>query len=80
MDANGNADPSGIRQFIVGSGGRNLNGFGSKSTQARTRSRRGGSDGFGFLQLTLRDGSYDWEFMPADGQLNFVDEGSGSCH
>jgi len=79
MDANGNADPNGIRQFIVGSGGRNLNGFGSKSTRPDTF-QTGWAKGFGYLQLTLRDGSYDWRFMPADGQLNFVDEGSGTCH
>jgi hypothetical protein len=79
MDANGNADPNGIRQFIVGSGGRNLNGFGSKSTRPDTF-QTGWANGFGYLQLTLRDGGYDWRFMPAEGQLNFVDEGSGSCH
>ena len=79
MDANGNADPNGIRQFIAGSGGRNLNGFGSPSTRPDTF-QKGWSDGFGFLQLTLRDGAYDWKFKPAEGQLNFVDEGSGSCH
>jgi len=30
--------------------------------------------------MTLRTTGYDWKFMPAAGQLNFVDEGSGSCH
>ena len=50
----------------MGSGGRNLNGFGSKSTRPDTFAK-GWSNGFGFLQLTLRDGAYDWKFMPADG-------------
>jgi hypothetical protein len=79
MDANGHADPAGLRQFIVGSGGRNLNGFGSKSTKPSTFAT-GWSGGFGFLQLTLHPTSYDWTFMPADGQPYFVDQGSGSCH
>jgi acid phosphatase type 7 len=79
MDANGHADPNGIRQFIVGSGGRNLNGFGSKSTKPSTFAT-GWAGGFGFLQLTLHPTSYDWRFMPADGQPSFVDEGNGSCH
>ncbi len=79
MDANGNRDASGIRQFIVGSGGRNLNGFGSKSTKPDTF-QTGWARGFGFLQLTLRDEGYDWRFVPADDQPNFVDEGTGTCH
>jgi hypothetical protein len=79
MDANGKRDPNGIRQFIVGGGGRNLNGFGSPSTKPATF-QAGWSGGFGYLAMSLRSGGYDWRFMPADGQLTFVDEGSGSCH
>jgi hypothetical protein len=79
MDARLDADPTGIRQFIVGSGGRNLNNLGSASTKPDTFAR-GWDDGFGFLELTLHETGYDWRFVPADGQLNFVDEGSGSCH
>jgi hypothetical protein len=79
MDADLQADPNGIRQFIVGSGGRNLNNLGSVSTKPSTFAR-GWDDGFGFLELTLHDASYDWRFVPAEGQLNFVDEGTGSCH
>jgi len=79
MDANLQLDPEGIRQFIAGSGGRNLNNLGSVSTKPDTFAK-GWAGGFGFLQLTLRDGGYDWRFMPAEGQPNFVDEGSGSCH
>ena len=79
MDAIGDADPSGIRQFVVGTGGRNLNGLGSASTRPATFAT-GWADGFGYLELTLRAGAYDWRFVPAEGQLNFIDEGSGSCH
>jgi hypothetical protein len=79
MNADLEADPQGIRQFIVGSGGRNINNLGSASTRPDTFAR-GWSDGFGFLELSLHDASYDWRFVPAEGQPNFVDEGTGTCH
>jgi hypothetical protein len=78
MDADGVADPSGIRQFIVGTGGRNLNNLGSQSTRPATFAK-GWAGGFGFLELTLHATSYDWRFVPADGQLNFIDQGTGTC-
>jgi hypothetical protein len=34
---------------------------------------------FGVLKLTLRDGGYDWQFLPVAGQT-FTDTGSGTCH
>ena len=34
---------------------------------------------FGVLKLTLHAGSYDWEFVAADG-YRYQDSGSGSCH
>jgi hypothetical protein len=79
MDADGNADRTGIRQFVVGSGGRNLNELGSVSTRPATFAT-GWADGFGFLELTLRATGYDWRYVSAPGQLTFVDEGSGVCH
>jgi hypothetical protein len=79
MDADLNADPTGIRQFIAGSGGRNLNNLGSVSTKPDTFAK-GWAGGFGFLELTLHPTTYDWRFVPAEGSMNFVDEGSGSCH
>ena len=79
MDADLRADATGIRQFIAGSGGRNLNNLGSVSTKPATFAR-GWAGGFGFLELTLRAASYDWRFVPAEGQLNFIDEGTGRCH
>jgi hypothetical protein len=32
---------------------------------------------FGVLELTLRNGGYDWRFVDARG--SFEDSGSGSC-
>jgi hypothetical protein len=36
-------------------------------------------DTFGVLKLTLRNGSYDWEFVPEAGKT-FTDLGSRTCH
>lgn len=69
----------GIVQFIVGSGGRNLNDLGSASTRPDTFAT-GFDDGFGFLELKLRARGYDWRFVPARGQPSFIDEGSRGCH
>jgi hypothetical protein len=36
-------------------------------------------DTFGVLKLTLRNGSYDWEFVPDAGKT-FTDLGIRTCH
>jgi hypothetical protein len=72
----GVADPvNGIRQFVVGTGGRALRGLGS--TKANSELFR--SDTHGVLKLTLGSGSYAWTFVPIAGQT-FTDSGTGSCH
>ena len=37
------------------------------------------SGAFGVLKVTLRPGSYDWEFVPIGGS-SFRDSGTASCH
>jgi alkaline phosphatase len=73
----GSADPQGIREFIVGTGG--------KSTGPTPRYRRrnsevahGGDREFGVLELTLGDGGYSWRFRPVAGK-SWSDRGSGGC-
>lgn len=76
QDATGVADaPFGIRQFVVGTGGKSLLGMGTIKPNSEVRQ----NDSFGVLELTLRDGSYDWRFKPEAGRT-FADSGSGSCH
>lgn len=71
----GEADAAhGIRQFIVGTGGRNLRGF--AAIHPNSEVRNGAT--WGVLQLTLHDGSYDWAFLPIEGQT-FDDAGSADC-
>ena len=77
QDPNGKADPQhGIREFVVGTGGKNSHRFfglikpNSESHQANT---------FGVLKLTLHPKGYDWQFIPQEGK-SFTDSGTGSCH
>lgn len=70
------APVQGIRQFVVGTGGRNLYPVlfrteGSEVVDTRT---------FGVLALTLRPDGYDWRFVAIPGSASgFTDEGSAGC-
>jgi hypothetical protein len=65
----------GIRQFVVGTGGRSHYSFGTIQPNSEARN----SDTFGVLKLSLRSGAYDWQFVPEPGKT-FTDAGTGSCH
>jgi hypothetical protein len=72
----GVADPArGIREFVVGTGGRSLNTF--KSNPANSEVRNASS--YGVLKLTLHPSSYDWQFVTAPSGT-VADSGIGSCH
>ncbi|MEA2525142.1 MAG: glycosyltransferase XagB, partial [Thermomicrobiales bacterium] len=75
LDAAGRPDPAGVRQFVVGTGGRDHRGFAAVRPGSEVRN----DDTFGALRLGLHDGWYDWEFLPV-GTGIFTDEGSGTCH
>ncbi len=62
-------DPHGIRQFIVGTGGRRLQGR-SKDTPNSDYAR---FDLFGILKLTLWPEGYRWEFISVDDRV--IDRG-----
>lgn len=66
----------GIREFVVGTGGKNSHrSFASSKPNSEVRQ----ADTFGVLKLTLRATSYDWEFVPETGKT-FADSGTGTCH
>ncbi|WP_405094084.1 DNRLRE domain-containing protein [Micromonospora sp. NBC_01392] len=71
------ADPArGIREFVVGTGGRSLQSdFGTVAPNSEVRN----GTTYGVLRLTLYNGGYDWRFLPVTGQT-FTDGGSGTCH
>jgi len=76
LDPDGNIVWTGIRNIIVGTGGKSLREGSinpAPSTQAwddRT---------YGILRLDLNSTSYRWEFIN-DGSGDFTDSGSGICH
>jgi hypothetical protein len=76
MDPTGASSAVGVREFVVGTGGKDLMAFTvtpSPASEARSSST------YGVLQLTLRRGSYAWRFVPTAG-ATFTDSGSGACH
>ena len=76
QDPNGVADSErGIREFVVGTGGINLQPFETIEPNSEVRN----ADAYGVLKLTLRSTSYDWEFVPVAGET-FTDSDSGECH
>jgi hypothetical protein len=69
-------DPArGIREFVVGTGGKSHRPFAPPHANSEVRN----TGTFGVLKLTLRPGAYDWQFIPEAGKT-FTDSGTGSCH
>jgi hypothetical protein len=66
---------NGIREFVVGTGGRYLRPIGTIKPNSEVRN----ATTYGVLKLTLHPTSYDWNFVPVAGQ-SFTDSGSGQCH
>ncbi len=76
QDDRGRPDPGhGIRQFVVGTGGKSHYAFETIERDSEVHN----NTTFGVLKLTLHPGSYDWEFVPVAGGT-FTDKGSGTCH
>jgi acid phosphatase type 7 len=72
----GVADPTrGIREFVVGTGGKTHYGF--RTIRRNSQVRNTGT--FGVLRLMLRPNGYDWRFLPEPGK-HFTDAGHASCH
>jgi Calcineurin-like phosphoesterase len=74
QNAAGQADPNGIREIVVGTGGRDSQGFGTVVPNSLVRKNQI----FGAMKLTLHATSYDWEFE-RDPATPFADSGSGTC-
>jgi len=75
QDPNQNADPGGITEFIVGTGG---DDHGSFDTSIEPNSQIRDATSFGVLEMTLHPKGYDWQFVPTAGGT-FTDQGSASC-
>lgn len=70
----GRADPNGLTQITVGTGGRHLYDFGTIKPNSRVRN----DNTFGVLKLTLHARSLDFRFVPQPGRT-FTDSGTISC-
>jgi len=78
QDPNGVTDSqTGIREFIVGTGGGSVVGSSFKLFQRNSEVLNGTT--WGVLKFTLHAASYDWKFIPVRGQT-FTDSGTASCH
>jgi acid phosphatase type 7 len=76
QDPEGRVDPEGgIRQFVVGTGGRSL--YEIPNPIANTEIYN--DDTYGVLELSLHPKRYEWEFVPVEGE-SFTDSGSAQCH
>jgi len=75
MNATGSSTSQGLREIVVGTGGASHYPFGSFLSTSQVHD----SSTYGVLKLTLRAGSYDWQFVPIAGST-FTDSGSSTCH
>jgi hypothetical protein len=76
QDADGQRnDATGIREFVVGTGGKNHMAFKAIEPNSEVHD----TSSFGFLDLTLGDGGYSWRFV-SDPPGGLSDSGTGTCH
>lgn len=73
QDADGHVDAArGVRQFIVGTGGRSLFSLdGTHNVEKTTKA-------YGVIKMQLHATSYDWSFVNTAGTV--LDSGTASCH
>jgi acid phosphatase type 7 len=76
LDAAGNRDPvRGIRQFVVGTGGKSH----QRTRTVLPNSESRNQNTYGVLQLRLSEHGYYWTFVPEAGR-RFTDAGANACH
>jgi acid phosphatase type 7 len=75
QDPEGHVNPQhGIREIVVGTGGRSHTFLGPPQENSEVRN----DSTYGVLKLTLSPKEYRWEFIPEAGKT-FRDSGQGSC-
>jgi len=76
QDPEGRADPQrGIREFVVGTGGKSHYPIVNPIANSELHN----DDTYGVLKLTLHPHSYEWQFVPVEGET-FSDSGDARCH
>ena len=77
QDPDGRPDAvRGIREIVVGTGGRSHDPLGMPLPNSEVRN----ADTYGVLKLTLWPDHYRWEFLPVNGTEGFHDAGEAACH
>jgi acid phosphatase type 7 len=74
QDADSNYRKRGVRQFVVGTGGSQLESSATVAKNSRVR----WLEGWGVLQMTLGPEKYSWKFLPLRGGAP-PDSGSARC-
>ncbi len=74
----GTLNANGIRQFIVGTGGKSHGGLADVGARL-PGSEAGQKTSFGVLKLTLNASSYNWDY-DVEGSSSFTDTGTTGCH
>ena len=75
QDVNGTADPGGIVEYVVGTGGRSHYAFGTPIANSVVRD----SSSFGVVRFDLDAGGWASTFVPVAG-ATFTDIARGTCH
>jgi hypothetical protein len=70
----GAADPGGPREFVVGTGGKDI----TSVMTVRANSEVRNYSSFGILELKLYPNGYEWRFLSDAGSV--LDSGHGLCH
>lgn len=73
--ADGVASATGMREFVVGTGGKSHYPFGTILANSQVRN----SDTYGVIKFSLHANNYDWQFIPVAG-ATFSDSGSATCN
>ena len=71
----GKPTAAGIREFVVGTGGKDVRPMG----ELHATSEASYAEGFGVLMITLHDGSYTWRYITVDGAVPYQDAGTTTC-
>ncbi|HEX8155455.1 MAG TPA: metallophosphoesterase [Thermoanaerobaculia bacterium] len=75
QDDGGAPSANGIREFVVGTGGKELRSFRAPEPNSEARALE-----YGVLVLTLRANSYEWAFLRTDGVTLDRSSGPVECH
>jgi hypothetical protein len=77
QDPNGNANATyGLREIVVGTGGRNFTSFSTVAANSQVRN----AATFGVIKLTLASTQYTWQFVPIAGSTWSDGPFTEACH